>query len=556
MSAQPAADPVDDLLQRTQAAVLRGDHREGAKLAEAAVAELGPSDPPRRALALRLSALHHARLGDGQVSARMAMQALQLYRLLADPAGEAETLNTLCLAYNRLALYREALEFAIRALTIARELGDRRIECWALNRIGLSYEWLDDPELSMTYTREALELAKAIGGDEEIFAALNNLASSELAVAEWKTRDGNADAASEAIACARIHADEAVELARRSGNTHRETVALGNLAEAMTHGADPETAAAVIEQYQALARQHGYRQLELSADFDLACLLRHKGRHALAVQRLEQVLVQAIESDDAALRHSIEHALYDSHKALGQFDKALEHHEVYARMERERLLQQGAAQAAVLLARLEIDEARQEATRARDDAQAQRVRATQLEAEQRLLRTQAEELERVAREDPLTGLHNRRVVDESLPDVMAGARMAKAPMALAMVDVDHFKEINDSFGHSVGDQVLATLGRLLRANTRTSDLLARVGGEEFMIVLTRASIDLAHEICERLRTSVAQHGWQYIAPGLKVTVSLGLVQGADDEHHQQLIDRADGALYEAKRLGRNRVIRR
>jgi diguanylate cyclase (GGDEF)-like protein len=274
------------------------------------------------------------------------------------------------------------------------------------------------------------------------------------------------------------------------------------------------------------------------------------------VQRLEEVLSQAVLSNDMELRHGIEHALYDSYKALKRYDKALEHHEAYARIERDRLLQQGTAQAAVLLARLEIDEARQEASRARDDAQAQRVRAMQLEAEQRMLRTQAQELERVAREDPLTGLHNRRVVDESLPDLMAAARMAKAPMALAMVDVDHFKEINDSFGHSVGDQVLATLGRLLRANTRTSDLLARVGGEEFMIVLTRASMDLAHEICERLRVSVAQHGWQYLAPGLNVTVSLGLVQGLDDEHQQQLIDRADDALHEAKRLGRNRVIQR
>ena len=556
MSAEDGANTARDLLQRTQAAVLRGDHREGANLAKAALAALEGSDTAGRALALRLLALNLARLGDGQASANAATQALQLYRLLAEPAGEAETLNTLCLAYNRLGLYREALEYAIRALTIAREVGDRRLECWAFNRIGMSYEWLDDPVLAQSYTRQALDLAREIDGDEEIFAALNNLASSELAVAERRTREGDGDGAREVIASARTHADEAVVLARRSGNTHRETVALGNVAEAMTLGADPDAAAVVIAEYQSLAQRHGYRQLELSADFDLACLLRHKGRHALAVQRLEQVLSQAIASEDAALRRSVEYALYDSYKALEQYDKALEHHEAYARMERDHLTQQSAAQARVLLARMEIDEARMEATRARDDAHAQRMRALQLEAEQRQLRTQAEELERVAREDPLTGLHNRRVVDESLPHLLAASHMAQAPMALAMVDVDHFKAINDTFGHSVGDQVLATLGRLLRANTRTSDLLARVGGEEFMIVLTRAPMELAHEICERLRSAVALHGWQHIAADLRVTVSLGLVQGVAGEHQQQLIDRADGALYEAKRQGRNRVIQR
>jgi len=550
----PLAGP-EALLALTQAAVRRGDHHEGAGLAEAALRALNDDDGARRALALRLLAVNRWRVGDTEAAARAADDALALYQALADTTGEAETLNVLCMVYNDLGLHRDALEHAIRALRVARTMHDRRLECWALNRVGVSYEFLEDPRLALQYVQQALDLARELPRhDEELFAALNNLAGGEIKVANEAMREGDFDRAEASLATARRHAEEALELARRSGNTHRETLALGNLAQAISHGPDRRQAQALLEQYQALARQHGYQRELLSADFDMACLLRQDGRHALAALRLEQLLTD-IDDEDDALRLSIEHALYDSYKALGRYEQALSHLERHAALERKQLKARAHAQARVLLARLEIDQARLETVHARIDAELQRLRTRELEQEHQALRMHAEALGREAREDALTGLHNRRAIDEALPGLLDRSRSEQAPIAVAMADLDHFKAINDRFGHGVGDQVLSTLAQILRAKTRGADLLARVGGEEFIIVLGRTPIDLAHEICERLRQAVAQHAWHELASDLQVTISVGLVAGEPDDAQHALIERADAALYEAKRRGRDRVHR-
>ena len=167
----------------------------------------------------------------------------------------------------------------------------------------------------------------------------------------------------------------------------------------------------------------------------------------------------------------------------------------------------------------------------------------------------AANLGREAREDPLTGLGNRRLLDESLPGLLNLARSDRTPLALVMMDVDHFKRVNDDHGHAIGDLVLARLARLLTASARTSDLLARIGGEEFIAVLVGTPIDLAGDICERLRQMVEHHPWHEISADLKVTISLGLVEVSDPVETTRLLALADKALYTAKHLGRNRVVR-
>lgn len=545
------------LLTLAQAATRRGDHHEGVQLAESALEAMPAGAEPQRALALRLLGLNRWRVGEAESAARAAGDALLAYELLADRAGVVETLNLLCMVYNQLGLDREALDFAIRALKLSREIGDARLECWSLNRVGTSYESLSDAMRALSYVEQSLALALTLpGADEELFAALNNLASSEIAVAGHHRASGETAAADAVRASARAHAEQALALAQRSGNTHREAIALGNLADAVNDGSHPGEAQALYEQFQTLARRHGYRSLELSADFSLAGLLTQAGRHALAVLRLEQLLVDARAADDEPeLCIQVERALYESYKALGRFEPALAHLEVHSRLEHQRLKQQAEAQARVLVARMEVDQARADAERARLDAELQRLRAQQLEDDHRTLRAEAEALGRAAREDSLTGLYNRRMVDETLPALLDRVRVARSPLAVAMLDLDHFKHINDRFGHGLGDQVLVALAQLLRANTRGADLLARVGGEEFIVVLDGAAIELAQEICERLRSAVAGHPWRELAAGLQVTISIGLVAGGADEAREKLIDRADAALYEAKRRGRNRVWR-
>ncbi|MDC6167982.1 sensor domain-containing diguanylate cyclase [Paucibacter sp. XJ19-41] len=165
-----------------------------------------------------------------------------------------------------------------------------------------------------------------------------------------------------------------------------------------------------------------------------------------------------------------------------------------------------------------------------------------------------ERLRDQALRDKLTGLRNRRFLDESLPRELARARREGGSLALMLIDVDHFKRFNDQHGHEAGDQVLAAVGRCLSAQTRQEDLACRYGGEEFVVVLPRADLASAAARAEALRAAIAALPLLVGAQQLQVTASFGLAaypgHGPDAA---QLLAAADAALYEAKRAGRNRL---
>jgi diguanylate cyclase (GGDEF)-like protein len=156
-------------------------------------------------------------------------------------------------------------------------------------------------------------------------------------------------------------------------------------------------------------------------------------------------------------------------------------------------------------------------------------------------------------EDSLTGLANRRQLDERLEGLMREARKAGSVVTVALADVDHFKGINDRFSHAVGDEVLRCVGEILRAHCRLGDLAGRYGGEEFMLVFRGLDMRSAGDICERIRHAAESWDWQSIHPQLRVTLSMGLATSSSFRDTQGLLDAADHWLYEAKRHGRNQV---
>ncbi len=169
------------------------------------------------------------------------------------------------------------------------------------------------------------------------------------------------------------------------------------------------------------------------------------------------------------------------------------------------------------------------------------------------LREQSEAFERQAHEDTLTGLANRRAFDARLAEAVAGARCSGRPLCLAVVDIDHFKAINDRWSHAAGDEALKAVAHTLRETARASDTVARWGGEEFALLLPDTELDAALALCERLRLAVQAIDCVGFAPGLRLSVSIGLAGDAGFGHHERLLSRADAALYRAKQEGRNRV---
>jgi diguanylate cyclase (GGDEF)-like protein len=164
-----------------------------------------------------------------------------------------------------------------------------------------------------------------------------------------------------------------------------------------------------------------------------------------------------------------------------------------------------------------------------------------------------EDLARLAREDALTRLPNRRAFDEALAREVARADRSGAPLAAIVVDVDHFKRVNDAHGHAVGDAVLAAVAARAASALRAGDLLARIGGEEFAALLPGADLAAAAEAAERIRIAVRGTPIAAGAEALGVTVSLGCAAREPGVAGSDLLARADARLYAAKAAGRDRV---
>ncbi len=171
------------------------------------------------------------------------------------------------------------------------------------------------------------------------------------------------------------------------------------------------------------------------------------------------------------------------------------------------------------------------------------------------LRDAVQESLQMAVVDPLTGLNNRRYLDAQLGPMIEVAAERNRPMSLMILDIDHFKAVNDTFGHDAGDTVLRTFASRVKAAVRTADLLCRLGGEEFIIVMPDTSLDVAAKIAERVRQSVSGAPFP-IDKGLQqiqITVSIGLADRRQDIEAEPLLRRADRGLYRSKQSGRNRV---
>jgi diguanylate cyclase (GGDEF)-like protein/PAS domain S-box-containing protein len=165
-----------------------------------------------------------------------------------------------------------------------------------------------------------------------------------------------------------------------------------------------------------------------------------------------------------------------------------------------------------------------------------------------------ERLEQQALSDSLTGLANRRAFDNEGPTIMARAKRHGTPVAVAIADIDHFKQINDRYGHVAGDQVLKEIGAVLARAARSTDFVARIGGEEFGLLLPDATKEQAEQVAERIRQQVeATTVWAPDGEHIRVTISIGLSAVDPTGYIDDALAHADIALYQAKYLGRNRV---
>jgi diguanylate cyclase (GGDEF)-like protein len=283
-----------------------------------------------------------------------------------------------------------------------------------------------------------------------------------------------------------------------------------------------------------------------------------------ALALLEALPIRGLEEGTSLrVRCMYFHALSGAHERMGQTVQALAALRRWQTLHTERAQQASQAryQAAALqteLLRLKhemraIDTRRRHTERARAELEAANQ---QLERKIAEVESLQQALKAQATHDFLTGLFNRRHLNNVLPSMLAMAQRDQQPLAVVIIDLDHFKAVNDQFGHAAGDRMLADFGRLLDAHCRKSDVACRYGGEEFCLVMPRTAATAARRKCLSLLKQWSQHCATMAGPTPgELTFSAGIADSQDaPDGVASLLKAADDALLRAKRLGRNRVL--
>jgi diguanylate cyclase (GGDEF)-like protein len=502
---------------------------------DAVEADLGRNLDTLLAVTVEAEAAAEA-FGDEELAMRARLLQANISLRKGHPAGVAGTLRTV----NRWAAEHDCRPLLARShlllSLICRDLGDMpayldhavsaveassrdvpadvRARC--LGCLADALQWNGSMDAARERFRQAEQVALAGGCVEETWKVLNNLAYSEYLSGEperaW-------------VAVQRLHAlavDRPDLMDPLTADTiARVEMALGRYADA------ERTIEAGIRQYHVRGFEltHSYAEQLLT----LATVRRHLGDTRRARQSLERCRQLCAEHGFGEVAVQAQQELAELHAAGGDYQAAFEAYKAFYAAEQKLRSQQREAQARNRMAMYETAEAHQNAERFREQA----------------------------RRDPLTGLRNRRYVDERLPALIDEATTTGTPLTLAMIDLDHFKQINDALSHNAGDQVLAAVADLLERDL-TAGFAARMGGEEFVLVLPGTTLADATRQLEALRITISSHHWWPVTGDLPVTVSIGTAstENLDPDRASQsaLLAAADRNLYRAKHSGRNQVV--
>ena len=351
--------------------------------------------------------------------------------------------------------------------------------------------------------------------------------------------DAPAAAAEAALRAAIAHFEQARALAIASGDRHVALLADVNVAGALGGlGRYAESLARFVD-LLGVARQLDDRHHESLILANAGKAARLTGDASRARSLCEQALAIAASTGSRVREREARFELSLACEALGDHADALRHYKLFHQLERDS----------------QADEARRiaQAQALRDQMATAQREAERLRMVSDDLVRQNRVLERQARQDALTGLGNRRAFDEALASFVAQSRSARTPIAVIAFDLDHFKSVNDRHTHAAGDIVLRSVARILLAHCRSSDVAARIGGEEFVLLLPGADRSAAFAVAERVRAEVANHRFEAGGATLRVTVSAGVAVDGGAGDPGELLHGADAALYRAKGQGRDRV---
>jgi diguanylate cyclase (GGDEF)-like protein len=536
---QPTAGTVAALLAEAHARFesdLAGAREAATRALELARAE---AESGAAAEAHMLLGECHRVLGDQAASLASYDEALEAARAAGDRAREAEAHRLMAFLHDSIGRFEEAHSHHLAALALLEALGDERGMAHVLRTIGVSASKSRDHEQGLEWYRRSLVMARRAGDEESVSRTLTNIGL------DLK----NLGRLEESL----VAHEEAVAISRRLGKRRSLASQLGNFAHTLALLKRDAEAEAVYRESITEGRALDYPGATGNALVGL-------GRLCVRLGRLDEARALLNEGLELAERASFRPDVADALEALVMAEKragdtaaALAYYERFHQLTRAIAQDESRSRLKGLELRLRVDQAQREATE-------QRQRSHELaEANERLQAAAAEKndllrlLQRQTREDALTGLANRRHFDERLSAGFADARRASTPFTLALIDIDHFQRLTDSYSQAAADSTLLEVARILRAHVGEADLAARVGPESFAILFGGCDLDTARRACEAIRAEIEARDWAMIHQWLKVTVSMGVAQAQPGSAPERLLTEADMRLRAAKGAGRNRV---
>ena len=511
---------------------------------------------PQGALKDALAALpHFEALGDGRrtqntlnmlglISSELGELSEALHYFLAryylcegrGDEDEAEALQSLGYIHDYLGNHADSLAYNLKSWQLSTASGDRDGETRLLNNIGYSYYRLGQYDEALEHYRKALDLN---GADENLRALLLD----NMALAFEKLGD---------LTNALAYQQQSLSLREAQGDKRGVSYSLDSLGSIHKALGEDDEARACLERGLALKKALCDQKGEAETLLLLGGLFLDQEQPSQALPLLQGALLAATRSGSQDNIYGAHKALFEAFKREGRFAEALKHHELYCEV-KERVVNEASSRA---LGGLRVQFETEQAEREREIYRLKNVELVHANEELHRLNEQAAgllaRLERQAKEDALTGLYNRRHADTRLREEFVRARRFGHPLSVALCDIDNFKSINDTFSHATGDEVLRVVAKLLEG-LRETDTAARYGGEEFLLLFPETAAPGAYTACDELRQRVAAYPWEAVAPGLGVTLSIGLSDDTGVPDHEKLVALADAKLYEAKHSGKDQV---
>jgi two-component system cell cycle response regulator len=529
-----------DQLNTEARAIRRLDYERDGQLAErafeiaSATNSLDQQYTLGMATALSLLAHRNSMLGEFDIALAQAAQA----RALLDTQAPSVVLGDIydCIGWSHFCLgdYAEALDSIMKSLQIAERIGDRSLQAYELDHVGSVHASSGHADVGLEMQERALAIHRELKDRTGEAFTLNNVAYTYMDL-------GRND---DALAAAK----SALRYAEEGKRAHLQMWVLDTLADVYLHLEDADAAEECTRRALSLAREH-------RSETDEANGLLALGRIAYLRGQWDESLEATVKSLQVVEKRNLSVERYQCHELLseiqekrGDFEAALEHHKRYHELKQAKVNEETASRLANLRVTNQMETARK-------DSEIHRLRSLALEREVEERRVAQARLEAQASLDSLTGLFNRGHLSVLAEELRLGGNPHR-PVSLMMLDIDRFKQVNDTFGHLAGDNVLVSVARQLSANTRDTDVPCRYGGDEFLVLLVGMNSESAMSVAERFRESISAtpiaHGGAFI--NLTISAGVATAEGHEPADLQDLIERADRALYRAKQTGRDRVV--